>query len=211
MNNDLFPTEDLSHDDKSRWLDRFNARDEKVFNGWHAAKYKALFFYAKNFLYQYPEEIKDVLQESFIKVWKSPSQFETMAQLNSYFYTTTRNECLQFLRARGIEHRAMKEYGELTERIESDTDVEKIHTERIEEIDQKMRQLPSIGRQAILLSILEDKTHAEIAALLEISQTNAGVTKFRSLSLLREWLGLSKRDKKGPALSILLLLTSFFR
>lgn len=210
MNNDLFPTEDQSHDDKSRWVNQFNAREENVFNGWHDAKYRAFYLHAEKFLKEDTQEIEDVLQECFIKVWISPIHFETIAHLNNYFYRMVANGCLQSLRSRGINYRAMKGYSKLAESIENDSDLEKLHTERVEDVYQKMKQLPPTSLQVIQLSILEDKTQAETAAHLKISQTNAGAIKSRVIALLREWLGLSKKDKKGPALSLLLLLASVF-
>ena len=47
---------------------------------------------------------EDVVQESFIKLWKSGKTFDTTDALKAYLYTITRNGCLDLVRSRSRLH-----------------------------------------------------------------------------------------------------------
>ena len=119
------------------------------------------------------EDVKDALQEAFLKIFTSIGRFEYRGEgsLRAWMTRIVINEALKLLRR---EH--------------NDTADEEPATEEIpaEALHEMIRTLPAGYRTVFNLYVMEQKSHKEIAALLGISESTSASQLHRAKALLAE-------------------------
>lgn len=133
------------------------------------------------------EDVKDLLQEVFIKIYSRFDTFEYRGEgsLQAWCRRITVNESLQFLRAgKKMRKIPLEEYGELPEPDET-PDVEDIPRK---ELLSMIQRLPERYRTVFNLYIFEEMSHAEIAALLNIGESTSASNLHRAKALLTKWI-----------------------
>lgn len=135
---------------------------------------------------------EDVVQETFIKVWKTKGTYATAPELKGFLYTVTRNGCLNVLRSREREdarHKAAAAFPE---------EEEVAGLEHLAAIYVLVAGMPDKMREVFLLSFEQGLSIGQIARKMDISLKTVRNQKYKSLQLLRRHLG-------GQALSWLFL------
>lgn len=129
-----------------------------------------------------PEDVKDILQESFIKIFSSIGSFSYRGpgSLKGWLTKIVVNEALKFL--------------SLTKRIDftelSDTECNIADEEpTIDDVPssiifQLIRELPDGYRTIFNLYVIEGKSHREIASMLNIKESTSASQLHRAKSLL---------------------------
>jgi len=128
---------------------------------------------------------KDVLQDSFVKIFSSLDKFEYRGEgsFRAWMRMIIVNESLKALRKRRrsvpivFEERLM----DVEEEDTGPPDVEEVPAE---EIHKMIRELPEGYRTVLNLYALEDKSHKEIASLLGISENTSASQLHRARLLL---------------------------
>ena len=132
---------------------------------------------------------KDVVQESFIKLWKSDKTFDSTQALKVYLYTITRNGCLDLIRSRNrLDNRHQQATADVEEAQEP-VITEIIRAESVALIFQVIKDMPSKMREILFLSYRDGMTVSEIAAARLIS-VNTAKTHVRAVY---RKLGVSNR------------------
>lgn len=129
------------------------------------------------------DDAKDVLQESFIKIFGSMSSFVYRGEgsLRAWMTRIVVNESLKFLR-KSDSLVFLTDDGELPETAdEPEPDVGDIPPDRIFLL---IRQLPPGFRTVFNLYVFEHKTHAEIASALGISESTSASQLHRAKKYL---------------------------
>ena len=118
------------------------------------------------------EDVKDVLQDSFLKIFATIPSFEYRGKnsLKGWMTKVTVNEALKFLQRTG----RMK----FVEISEHDM------PEEAPDIDELIRELPDGYRTIFNLYVIENKSHKEIASLLNIKESTSASQLHRAKSLL---------------------------
>ena len=136
------------------------------------------------------EDIRDVLQESFIKIFTKVStyHYEGEGSLKAWVTQVTVNEALQYLRNQ--KRKGMVVFDD--ERIEDNVDlpdeappIEDVPTEVLLEM---IRKLPPGYRTVFNLYAVEGKRHKEIAELLGIQEQTSASQLSRARKLLAMWI-----------------------
>lgn len=128
------------------------------------------------------EDIKDVLQEAFLKIYASIGQFEYRGKgsLRGWMARITLNETLKFLR-----ENSRLSFIEMDERLldvpDSDLDTGDIPTDVLFGF---VRELPEGYRTVFNLYVIDDKSHKEIAALLGIKENTSASQLFKAKAML---------------------------
>ena len=128
------------------------------------------------------EDVKDVLQEAFVKIFTSVHEFEYRGKgsVRAWMAKVTLNEALKFLKQsdNGVF------YVEIDEAGHAVTD-EEMQTEGIptEVLHRFIRELPDGYRTVFNLYVVEGKSHKEIAAMLNIKE-NTSATQFRKAKMM---------------------------
>ena len=130
------------------------------------------------------EDLRDVLQESFLKIFSSLGAFKYQGpgSLRGWMAQIVFNETLKFIRKSG-----RLEFDELTGRdmepFEEEPETEDIPTD---EIYRMIRELPDGYRTIFNLYVVEGKKHKEIAALLHIKESTSASQFHRAKAMLAD-------------------------
>ncbi|GET46161.1 RNA polymerase sigma factor [Capnocytophaga felis] len=127
------------------------------------------------------EDVKDVLQEGFLKIFSSVSSFEYrgVGSLKGWMTKIIVNETLKFMK-RNSQAMFVELKQEKMDTIDDEPDTSGIPSDVIH---QMIRELPEGYRTIFNLYVIEEKSHKEIAALLNIKE-NSSASQFHRAKLL---------------------------
>lgn len=127
------------------------------------------------------EDVKDVLQEAFLKIFSSVHSFEYrgVGSLKGWMTKIVVNETLKFMK-RNSQTMFVELKQEKMDSIDEEPDTSGIPSDVIH---QMIRELPDGYRTIFNLYVIEEKSHKEIAALLNIKE-NSSASQFHRAKLL---------------------------
>ncbi len=128
---------------------------------------------------QNKEDAEEITQDVFVKVHENRHRFKQQSDIKTWIYRITINTCLDFIKARkrqkrfGIFQSLFNGFGneplrELSEFNHPGVILE--HKEATAKLFRLINQLPDNQKTALILAKIEDKTHKEIAAIMELSE-----------------------------------------
>ncbi len=126
---------------------------------------------------------EDIVQEVFLRLWKSEPQFPNEISLKAYLYLSTRNGCIDLIRKSRLN----------TENIDNLPDIEQeanmvLKEEAFRLLDKAIESLAPQSRRVIKLA-MEGKSINETAEILGVSVNTVKTLKMRSYKILRESFG----------------------
>lgn len=128
------------------------------------------------------EDVKDVLQDSFLKIFSGIASFEYRGRgsLKGWITKITVNETLKF-----IQKNNRFEFVEISEqehdKPDEEPDVDALPSSVLFNL---IRELPDGYRTIFNLYVIENKSHKEIAKLLDIKESTSASQLHRAKSLL---------------------------
>lgn len=131
-----------------------------------------LLAYIKRISYAGDAEAEDILQESFIKIWKNLNEFDHKLKLSSWLYRIVHNTTVSYFRGKSsfgkdnviqLDDHIMLE---LRDELELDLDVETIHhfTNKV------LNKMPEKYRQYLILRFFEKLSYDEISDVLKVPE-----------------------------------------
>lgn len=131
------------------------------------------------------EDIKDVLQESFIKIFTSLDSFKYRGEgaLKAWMAKITLNETLKFVR-----NNSRLPIDSIDDKDTNIADGDSMETEDIptDVLHQFIRGLPDGYRTVFNLYVIDDKSHKEIAQLLGIKENTSASQLHKAKSMLAQ-------------------------
>lgn len=131
------------------------------------------------------EDIKDVLQESFIKIFTSLDSFKYRGEgsLKAWITKITLNETLKFVR-----NNSRLPIDSIDDKDTNIADGDSMETEDIptDVLHQFIRELPDGYRTVFNLYAIDDKSHKEIAQLLGIKENTSASQLHKAKSMLAQ-------------------------
>ena len=131
------------------------------------------------------EDIKDVLQESFIKIFTSLDSFKYRGEgsLKAWMTKITLNETLKFVR-----NNSRLPINSIDDKDTNIADGDSMETEDIptDVLYQFIRELPDGYRTVFNLYVIDDKSHKEIAQLLGIKENTSASQLHKAKSMLAQ-------------------------
>ena len=133
------------------------------------------------------EEAQDILQESFIKIWRKLNDFNNDLKLSSWIYRIVHNEAVSFLRSK-------KSYGKdkrsnvdnLREDIVYD-DIAETETEALDNLaHDTLDRLPLKYREVLVLKFFGKKSYGEISDILKIPEGTVAIRINRAKKIFRD-------------------------
>lgn len=142
------------------------------------------------------EDIKDVLQESFLKIFNAMHKFEYKGpgSLRAWSSRIVVNEALNFIKAN--ERMLFTDLPEtdFPDNVEEeDPDFDDIPTSNILEM---IRMLPPGYRTVFNLYVFENKSHKEIASILHIAESSSASQLHRAKAILKKEIELYRIKKQ---------------
>ena len=129
------------------------------------------------------EDIKDVLQEAFIKIFTSLNSFTYRGEgsLKAWMAKITLNETLKFLRNNSRLNLASIDDTDMNIADGSSMETDGISTDVLHQL---IRELPDGYRTVFNLYIIDDKSHKEIASLLGIKENTSASQLHKAKAML---------------------------
>lgn len=143
------------------------------------------------------EVLKDILQESFIKIFSSIDKFQFRGEgsLKAWAGKIVTNESLKHIRKDGFlqKFETIDNLGtEIPDNNEEEIDVTDIPPNIIQDM---IKRLPQGYRAVFNLYVFEDMSHKEIAKKLGIRENSSASQLHRAKALLAKWINDYKADK----------------
>ena len=128
--------------------------------------------------------VKDILQESFIKIFQSMDRFSYRGEgsLKAWMTRIVVNDSLKLLRRK----KTLPLSPTLTEPMDEEEPA--FADVPLDVIQGMIRKLPDGYRTVFNLYVFEDKSHKEIASLLGIKENSSASQLFHAKSLLARWI-----------------------
>jgi RNA polymerase sigma-70 factor (ECF subfamily) len=145
-----------------------------------------------NTIYRYAgsrDDVPDLAQEIFIKVWRNASKFKGKSRFSTWLYRIVANHCINYRRRRRKDHISLDELTEkgiTPESLKVEPDWET--RSKVEKVRKAVDELPDRQRMALVFSQFEGKTYKEIAEIMEVSISSVESLIFRARSSLRQKL-----------------------
>ena len=171
-------------DNEQHILDLFRRGDSSAMD----VLYACYADYLTGVCYRYitnDEDLKDVLQESFIKIFTQISSFEYRGSgsLQAWMTRIAVNESLQLLRRRKNDPLLFDT--ELPDLPDEDPDTDELTPEVLVRL---LRKLPEGYRTVLNLYVIEGKSHKEIAELLHIKPDSSASQLHRAKNMLAHFI-----------------------
>lgn len=157
-------------------------------------------------LLQNETEAGDVAQEAFVRVYLHRGRFRPGNKFSSWLFAIATNLArdLQRHRARHPQvaleapsDAAGHDFREVLPETRPDPGQELELADRVAAVRSAVAELPADLREALVLSFYEEKSHAEIAEILDCSVKAVEMRIYRARQQLRSVLEETQRDWKG--------------
>jgi RNA polymerase sigma-70 factor (ECF subfamily) len=172
-------------------MQRITDKDPAAFNEVYDKLYRKLFFFAKSLIGN-TEEARDIVAESFIKLWAQKNNFSNMAHLQVYFYTVIKNACIDYLRRNKLRTKIESQLSQ-SEVVQENVIERKFQeAELFQMLYERISQLPDRMQQVFKLTYLEGYSRTEVAQMLNLSENTIRNTNAAAMKALRLTLGVEQ-------------------
>ena len=145
-----------------------------------------------NTIYRYTgsrDDVQDLAQEIFIKVWRNAGKFKGKSKFSTWLYRIVANHCINYRRRRRKDHVSldeMTEKGQTPESLKVEPDWEM--RRKVGKVRKAVDELPDRQRMALVLSQFEGRSYKEIAEIMKVSLSSVESLIFRARSALKHKL-----------------------
>ncbi len=134
------------------------------------------------------EDALDIVQEVFVRLWNNRSGINPEKSLNSYVYTSIRNQALNFLRDHSSKIETLIE-----DELPSIPEQKQESDSLLSHLKLCIEELPERQREAFELSRFDGLQHDEIAEIMDVSSRTVNNHIVAALKTLRDQLKVIQR------------------
>lgn len=173
-------------------IERIKADDQQAFTQFYDSYVGRLTYFIYQFIKDYEESIT-IANETFTKLWALRKNFNELSDVRAYMYVTARNASYDHLRFTASKQRIQEipsaNIDELDVRQDADESMMNavLETEFFNRMYREIANLPERQKE-ILEMVLQEKSYADIAAVLDINEDAARQLKKRAIDNLRKKL-----------------------
>lgn len=130
---------------------------------------------------------EDISQEVFLKVYKNLYNFERRAQLKTWIFSITANQCKDYLRsARRVNRWFLELMNGSHEQPHDSPETIFLQNEKNSSLGEELLRLPIKYREVLVLYYYEDLATKEISELLNVKDSTIRTRLERGRNLLKE-------------------------
>jgi RNA polymerase sigma-70 factor (ECF subfamily) len=157
---------------------------EDLVSRYQQAVFNTIYRYAGN-----SEDIQDLAQEIFVKVWRNAAKFKGRSKFSTWLYRIVINHCLNYRRKNRQRHVSLDELtarGDLPEPLIAEPDWERRRKAGL--VRRAVDELPERQRMALILAQFDGRSYREIADIMKVSVPSVESLIFRARRALRNKL-----------------------
>lgn len=150
-----------------------------------------LFYFVRRISYFRDEEIEDILQNVFIKIYQNLNNFDQDLKFSTWAYQITRNTTIDNIRSKQSRPQTVDlEQEDLARFFQSDENVEKniFKKDDWKKIKEIIHDMPFKYREVLVLKFLEEKNYEEIMDILKKPKGSVATLISRGRKLLEKEL-----------------------
>ena len=159
----------LTLSDTTQIINRLKNEDKSAVDDLFTYYYPRLYHFSKSIL-KLENDIDDILQEVFVKVWLNRQKIGNPETFNAYIFTITKNEVLNLIRSNLRDHTFKDQLFQYAVAEEYQNSMPLEYEEVKAGIDKIVAALPEKRQQVFILSRTEGLSNKEIAQQLNISE-----------------------------------------
>lgn len=165
---------------------KFKSGDKKAFDAIYNAYSRAMYGLCLRYT-RCADDAQDVLQESFIRIYKSCAQYSLDRPLAAWIKTIVINTALTYIKK---NYRFdLQEDDSVFDAQQSDTAFDEEERELLKQrLLAYLNKLPDGYRTVFNLFVLDNLTHKEIAEHLGVSQNTSKTQYFKAKRMIQQWL-----------------------
>lgn len=165
-------------------LNDLKLNDERAFEELYVIYYEKLCVYLLNYTSD-KKIIEDVVQDTFISVWKKRHEIEITDSIKSYLYRSVYNKLIDTFRKTKKVDSMLSEYYNtaLIRAADSDTDYQ---TKRLKKLDDCIDELPSRCKSVFIANKISGKKYQQVADDFDISLKTVEGHITRAFKLIKE-------------------------
>ena len=168
--------------------EQFSKGNRKAFDAVYAAYSAAMYGLCLRYT-RCSDDAQDVLQEAFIKVYKSCEQYSLDKPLAAWIKTITINTALTYIKKNyRFELHEDDSFFDEQQEVEFDTENQEQLKKKLIQI---LNELPDGYRTVFNLFVIENLTHKEIAEYLSISESTSKTQYFKAKKMILGLLEVS--------------------
>ena len=179
-------------DEERLLIERARAGDHQAFAAL-VERYRRRVFSLVFHLSRRPEDVEDLAQQIFLKVYQALPRFDFRASFGTWLYRIAANECYDYLRRKSTlkaaEDREVQvgEWSEWERLAGASAPADAQRRAEARDLAQRLlRRLPEQDRILLLLREVEGFSHAEMARMFGLSENVIKVRLFRARKRLVE-------------------------
>jgi RNA polymerase sigma-70 factor (ECF subfamily) len=182
----------------------FRKGDQKAFAQIYDLYYGPIYCFARRILTS-NAEAQDVTAETFMKLWRLHSNFETMQNIKAFLYIAVRNASFNILRQRkdNVRHHQDLNYF-LAQDETGPTHQDEVKAEVLQVVLKELSNLPRQCRKVLEFSFLRGLKNNEIASEMGLSLQTVKNQKNRGIRILK----VSLASREGLFIMALSLISS---
>ena len=158
---------------------------EELYHKYHHDVFQFLFYMVRN-----KEQAEDLVQEVYIRVFKSYNRFEGKSSDKTWLFSIARNVAIDFFRKqKGWKEKILEKFDWSTNQVKDEYPIPEEITVQKEEITwiYKCLEFCTVDqRSVIVLRYLQDLSIAETAQALGWTESKVKTTQHRSLKVLKK-------------------------
>ena len=177
--------------------------DNAAFDHVYSSFFKPLCFFAEKITGD-AVIAQDMVSDTFVKLLLKKPFFESLENLKSYLYTSTRNSCLDHLRMEKRHQESHASIRYLSDEAQNEIEGNIVMAEVLNAIYVAIEGLPEKYRQIVKLSLVDGMNNEEIMSETGMAYQTVRNHKSEGLKLLR--LAVFKNDELSSSLLIYCML-----
>lgn len=134
------------------------------------------------------EDVEDIVQETFVKVYENARGFDPSLKFSSWVYRIARNNTYSWFRRQKARPQAVLEIQDLAHRLAADCNLEQVYIskEAATELGVKLKQLSEQYLEILILRYFEDLSYQEISDVLKIPVSTVSTRLQRAKEALKK-------------------------
>lgn len=166
------------------FMKAFRYGDSEVFSCLYRQHHQSLTQFSHQ-LINNEQHAEEIVTDIFIKLLCKRNDFDSIQDIKTFLYVTTRNTCYDYLRCTAYTETEQREVSDLTKEAEEKGDQEEAKAKVLHAIYQEIEHLPVQCKQVFKHIFFNGLSTEQIAVAMKISSQAILEQKNRALTLLR--------------------------